>query len=138
MEYPIHILLLEDDESLVDMLQYVVDQLQLKITTAATIMEAKKAFQDNKDINLGMIDFNVPGSDNTYPDDLTEEGLPKLFKSRPEFDYFFITGEANLTLAKAKHWGAVDILRKPFTCEELQSVVEAISERKSICSLNSL
>jgi len=133
-----HILLLEDDTSLAEMLQFVVDELNLQITTVETVDEAREAFVNNSSINLGVIDYNVPGSESAYDDKSHTGYLPELFSSRPNFDYLFITGDTELSLKKAKEYGAIDILRKPFSCEDLQKVIEGILQRKELCESNAL
>lgn len=62
------------------MLQYV-DELGMKDTTVTTYQETVDAFDKNTDINLGIIDFNVPGSKNAYPAYFVQDPILISFSS---------------------------------------------------------
>lgn len=129
----LEILIIEDEEGLCDMAEFVASDLGCRVKKAYNLKEASAIIDQDDQIHLGLFDYHLPDS---RPDSGWNLEFLEKIRSRKNFEFLFVTGDMALTLEKAKEMGAADILFKPFTCEELQSLVVAYIQRKrqSICS----
>ena len=125
----LEILIIEDEEGLCDMAEFVAADLGCKVQKAYTLREATAIFANNPKIHLGLFDYHLPDSN---PDKGWDQEFLKAIEGKRDFEFLFVTGDMGMSLERAKELGAVDILFKPFTCEELQSLIVSFIQRKRL------
>ncbi len=115
------ILVVDDDESLREFLEILLQKEGYRVVTAATGEEALERL-DEEDVSLVISDIRMPGMDGV--------SLLKAIKGRwPEIPVVLITAFASMDSAvDAMKEGAWDYLTKPFRIEELREILERALE----------
>jgi len=121
---PKHILLVEDDIGMQEVLRDILVDEGFKITTAEN---GKKALTEleNKNFDLVLTDLKMPQMDGM-------EFLEYIEKEHPATKVIVITayGEKD-TYNKAKYLGAFEFLSKSIRVEELKKVINGVINRKN-------
>jgi len=124
-QIPPHILLMEDEDSLAKGLQMVLTDEGYTVDWAPTGKSALNKF-NQKPFDLLMADLRLPDIDGM-------EVLKQVKKRWPETVVVVITGYASISSAvDAMKIGAFDYLAKPFTDDEIKSVVEGALKEKQV------
>ncbi|MBC87237.1 MAG: hypothetical protein CL677_08670 [Bdellovibrionaceae bacterium] len=133
--YAAEILILEDDDDIREMYVEAFEDLGCKVHECSSIEQALLKFNANKKIILGFVDYYTPGFITGYAEG--EGRLAQAFKAREYFEFYFVTGSADLTEEQAQKIGAKGILRKPLPLEKLENVVqtEILKKKQIIASL---
>ena len=122
-QMPPHILLMEDEHSLAKGLQMVLTDEGYAVDWAPTGKSALDKF-NQKPFDLLMADLRLPDIDGM-------EVIKQVKKRWPETVVVVITGYASIASAvDAMKIGAFDYLAKPFTDDEIKSVVEGALKEK--------
>ncbi len=111
------VLVVEDDEASFEFLKIMLERIGLKVMLATDGKKAIKYCQDNKDINLVLMDINMPIM-NGYL------ATKEIKKFRPELKIiaqtaFAIVGDRE----KALEAGCDDYISKPIDLQELQNLI---------------
>ena len=125
----IQILVLEDEEDLCDMAEFAITELNCFVHKANSINQALELLEKFPKIKFGIFDFHLPDSENAFKE--IEGSFLNYIKKIEHFEFVFATGDYGLTSSQAKELGAVDIIHKPFTLEELQTITKSIVQRKN-------
>ena len=116
-EDPIHILVLDDEESLRWVIGKTLNQPDYRVHFAASAEEAVGVMATHP-VAFALVDVNLPGA----------SGLSFLERQRevnPDLLVAIITGEGTMdTAISAMKMGAFDYLTKPFDIEEIESLTE--------------
>jgi CheY-like chemotaxis protein len=105
-------LVIDDDASLRDVLTFALEDL-FQVSTAATGAEGLAQLQDDS-IPLVLLDLHLPDLDGF-------EVLQRIMSLDPQIAVVILTGDAEPTLiARAKQYGAVDVLSKPWDIDILR------------------
>ena len=117
------ILIVEDQESVRDLLKTFLEQRGYTVLAAQDGEEAKCLFYDYpNDIDLLVTDVVLPGMDGS--------GVARLFlERRPTTQVLFISGFGEEVLPDA----SAAFLRKPFHLEELATTVRGLLQNRSGC-----
>jgi DNA-binding response OmpR family regulator len=113
------ILVVEDDDSVSDLIKTVLEEEGFSVIVAPTAEKAKELIAIEKP-TLAMIDIILPGQGGM---DL----ILDLHAQYPDFGIILTSGKIDMTKSTFKvlahQFGVVSILPKPFTIEELLSTV---------------
>ena len=116
-----HILLVDDEEMLVDMMQKVLKQLGYTVTAHTNSTEAFKAFLDSpQSYNLLITDLNMP--------DMTGIGLSKAIKAeRKDIPIILCTGFNNrINNEKIEKLGIEAFMIKPIAMDQLADTIRKV------------
>jgi FixJ family two-component response regulator len=120
-----HILIVDDEDSILIMLSDYFSSLTYPITTTTTAEEALKILNDDKLIALIITDIDLPGISGI-------ELLKIVRETKPEIPVAIITGLRTLDSAiSAIKNGAYDYITKPFELGEVRKVVEKVLRYRS-------
>ncbi|MEM7233068.1 MAG: sigma-54 dependent transcriptional regulator [Planctomycetota bacterium] len=121
------ILVADDEESMRDMLQIVLESEGHRVLTATNGLEALEAFRERRDeINLVIQDLKMPELDGL-------ELLGHFRDEAPELPVVVITAFSSWDNAvDAMRVGAYDYIRKPFDTESIRLVVGRAIERQRL------
>ena len=123
MADPVSILIVDDDETILSLLEEVFStDHSLRITT---LSDSEKAFNllDRADFDLIITDLMMPKIDGL-------KLLAKAVRVKPEALVVIITGYASLeTTLRAIHGGVYDYITKPFRIEEFRLLVHNAADR---------
>ncbi|HEX7926145.1 MAG TPA: sigma-54 dependent transcriptional regulator, partial [bacterium] len=118
---PIHILVLDDEESIRWVIRKAFAQSPYALTFAQSAEEAAEIVK-RQPIDFALVDINLPGDD----------GLTFLEKQKslhPELLIAVITGEGTMhNTVTAMKLGAFDFLTKPFDIEEIESLFKRAAQ----------
>lgn len=119
------ILILDDESSLRSALFRVLDKKGFNVITANRIEEAKAFVQGDHQIDLAVVDLNLPDGNGL-------DFMEYIRSQFPNCEVIILTGHASIDSAvKATQKGAFHFLTKPFNLEELLSLVEkALTHKK--------
>ena len=119
-----HILIVDDEPELCDVLKKVLCKEGYRVLTATT-GEKALALLKKEAIQLLLLDLKMPGMDGL-------EVLKKIHQgfTKPAPQVVILTAHSSLSSAReAMELGAIDYLTKPFDLDEVKAVVkEALSE----------
>jgi DNA-binding NtrC family response regulator len=119
---PLHLLIVDDDESLRTTLAQRFTKLGMVVTTAASAEEALTAAAQGRP-DVALLDLHLPGMDGI-------ELLAKLKAEQPEVEALVLTAHSSLeTAVEAMKRGAYDYLTKPFRLSDLEVHVEKAYEK---------
>ena len=119
-DFMIKILVVEDDASVSELVQTVLEGDGYSVITSPSAEKAKQILQTEKP-ELAMIDIILPGQGGL---DL----ILDLHASNPDLGIIITSGKIDMTITTFKvlahQFGVISILPKPFTVEELLSTVK--------------
>lgn len=126
------VLLIDDETSLLKLIQMSLQNSDTTITTAETAKRGLELFLQET-FDIAVCDIGLPDLDGL-------EVLKKLKNSRPEIPVVMITAHGSISSAlQAMKTGAYDYVQKPFEPEELKIVLErALHEKKMSSDLQRL
>ena len=117
-----NILLIEDNESILKGLVYLLEQERFKVTTAMTIKDSKNLLESNNIYNLIILDISLP--------DGSGFDLCKYIKSNYNIPIIFLTAkDEEQDVVQGFDLGADDYIIKPFRTRELISRANNILRR---------
>lgn len=120
-----HILIIDDEDSILAMLSDYFTSLEYPVSTAMNAEDALEIIRDTKKIALIITDIDLPGISGI---DL----LGIVRETRPEIPVVIITGLRTLDSAiSAIKNGAYDYITKPFELGEVRKVVEKVLRYRS-------
>lgn len=122
-----HILLLEDDKSLIDGLEYSLKKKEFTVDTARTVGEARKLLASNS-YDLLLLDVTLPdGSGFTLCEEVRKTGstVPIIFLTAADEEVHIIRGLDS---------GGDDYITKPFKLGELCSRIRALLRRSTLAN----
>ncbi len=117
-----HILLVEDNISIIKGLTYSFKKNNLLLTSKTTIKDAKK-YLDNNEVDLVILDISLPDGSgfNLYTNIINKLNIPTIFlTAKDEED----------DIVKGLDIGAEDYITKPFSIKELLARVNKVLNRK--------
>src|SRR2546425_160508 len=111
------ILLIDDDESIIDVCEVALRQAGYEVSSGSTGEEAVQAIE-SKAFDLVLTDLNLPGS-------VDGGGVVRAVKARhPSTEVVILTGAPTLrTAIETLKGGASDYVIKPFSAEHLKATV---------------
>jgi DNA-binding response OmpR family regulator len=122
-----NILLVEDDKSLANTLEYYLTNEGFKITISSGVKEAKKEI-NNQNINLVILDINLP--------DGSGYDFCAYLRKHKDIPIIFLTAlDEEENVVKGLDLGADDYIIKPFRAKELVSRIKSLLRRtnKIVC-----
>jgi PAS domain S-box-containing protein len=120
-----HILLVDDEESIVYAGKIVLERLGYKVTALKSSSEALEIFNKNPD------EFDLVITDQTMPAMTGAELASKMMLIRPAIPVILTTGYSELiTREKAKKLGIRDYIMKPFLARDLAKSIRRIMDRE--------
>lgn len=117
------ILLVEDEESIRIGLKYCLEQENFKVIECANGNEALTYFNTNNDIDLILLDINLP--------DINGFDLFEKLKSKIIPTIFLTANDLEVSIVKGLDMGADDYITKPFKTRELISRINSVLRRTS-------
>jgi len=122
MMQPFHVLLVDDDSLVRDMLKMALESLDVFVTVAENGLQAQKEILAGN-FRLVITDINMPGMNGA---DL----LRWLRQQRPHIEGIVITGrEISESVRQELKKGVIDFLFKPFPLDRLREAVKKSMER---------
>jgi len=116
-----HILLVEDDASLIDGLKYSLEKHNFKVDVAKTVLEALNIYEDHK-YNLLVLDLTLP--------DGTGFEICKKIRLTSNVPIIFLTAsDEEVNVVMGLDIGGDDYITKPFKLNELMSRINALLRR---------
>ena len=113
-----HILVVDDEQSMVEFLEYALQKEGYRVTCMQESPRALKLLDDEPDVDLVLSDLRMPDMD----------GLELLRACReldPDLPFVFMTAHASSeTAIEALKLGAFDYITKPFQVEELKNLIK--------------
>jgi len=121
---PYHVLVVDDEPSLTEMIRAYLQQGHLKVDTAPDGRRAQKMLEEKK-YDLVLSDIRMPRLDGM-------ELLQWIRSQRPATEVILMTGElpAGETVDEAKLHGATDFLAKPFSAAQMKAAIERCRQRR--------
>ena len=118
------ILIIEDDDAIGTGLKYYLEGEDFTVILAPTGSTALEAIQKEKDINLILLDINLP--------DVSGFDLFQKIKSIINIPIIFLTAnDLEVSIVRGLDMGADDYITKPFKARELTSRINAVLRRNS-------
>lgn len=116
------ILLVEDDESIRLGLRYYLEQEAYQVLESSTIAEARKTIEKDSEIDLILLDLNLPDGNGF--------DLFRAIKERHDIPVIFLTAnDLEVSIVMGLDMGADDYITKPFKARELISRMKAVLRR---------
>ena len=118
------ILRIEDDDAIGTGLKYYLEGEDFSVVLAPTGSTALETIQKEKDINLILLDINLP--------DVSGFDLFQKIKSIINIPIIFLTAnDLEVSIVRGLDMGADDYITKPFKARELTSRINAVLRRNS-------
>lgn len=118
------ILIIEDDDAIGTGLKYYLEGEGFTVILAPTGSTALETIQKEKDINLILLDINLP--------DVSGFDLFQKIKSIINIPIIFLTAnDLEVSIVRGLDMGADDYITKPFKARELTSRINAVLRRNS-------
>jgi len=121
-----HILLIDDEEDIVEMLQKMLTYFGYQITTESNSEEALKLFcaYPNR--------FDLVVTDQTMPKITGIELTQKISEIRPDIPVILCSGFSELiTEEKLKDIGVSEYIMKPIHCKELAGIIRKVLDERN-------
>jgi len=119
------VLIIDDEKNIRLTLSQCLELADYEVDTAVSGEHGLEKYA-NENYDLILLDMKMPNLDGM-------EVLRRVKKQNPGQDVIMITAFGTVeTAVEAMKLGAVDYLRKPFTPEEIRSIVKRVLERKGI------
>lgn len=128
----LEILIVEDEVDICDMTEYIARDMGCTVYKAHTAQAGLDLLKKHKGIRLGIFDYHL--SDGKSVSEWSS-GLGRGRELNQDLQYFLITGDLAVTNEKARELGAIGVIPKPATGEELQTLIAHFIRinRSSIC-----
>ena len=121
------IIIVDDDNSIAQMLKMVLEKLGYKVTALTDSLNALALFRETPD------DFDLVLTDMTMPDMSGDQLAKEILKINPEIPIIICTGfNENITQEKAIAIGVKGLLMKPVTSFELTRTIRTVLEEGSV------
>ena len=118
------ILIIEDDDAIGTGLKYYLEGEDFTVILAPTGSTALETIQKEKDINLILLDINLP--------DISGFDLFQKIKSIINIPIIFLTAnDLEVSIVRGLDMGADDYITKPFKARELTSRINAVLRRNN-------
>lgn len=125
MAEPAHILIVDDDPTIRDLLTEGLSESGYRCTTASDGLEGLARLRDNG-FELVVSDIDMPGLDGVGL-------LQEARKVRPDTEIIMLTGVVDVEIAiQSMRLGACDYLTKPFNLAEVRITVERALEKRRL------
>ena len=125
MSEPVKILVVDDEESMRDMLQIVLEKRGYRVVTAEDAQKALKLTRKHA-FSLIIQDVRMPGMDGL-------KLLELLKREQPDTPILIITAYSTWdTAQEAIRLGADDYIRKPFRTEQILATIQHLLEQKKL------
>jgi PAS domain S-box-containing protein len=119
------VLLVDDEESIKEMLTLSLERLGYKVTSFTSAMQALKKFQNSPN------EFDIVITDQTMPALPGDLFAIELLKIRPDIPIILCTGfSERINEEQAKKLGIKEYLQKPFTRRDLSQAIRNIFDKK--------
>ncbi len=119
-----HILVVDDEKYIVDLLKEMLDQLGYEVTARYSSLDALDAFRSNPQR------FNLILTDQTMPQMTGIELAREALGVRPDIPVVLCTGlSENITMERAEQKGLAALLMKPMSLRDLAETVHKILDR---------
>lgn len=111
------LLVIDDNESIAKLVKQMLDKFQYEIISGENAKECLETLEKNKDINMAILDFNLP--------DMNGIELTKVIKEKyPDIKVILTSGYSlNTYFREIYEAGACGFLNKPFKLKELLRVI---------------
>lgn len=120
-----HILIVDDEEMLVDLLQSILETLGYKVTARTSSFECLEAFRNNPE------SFDVVITDQTMPNITGVDLAKEMMKIRPDVPIIICTGfSEQINSNKAKYMGIKAFVMKPIIMREIAKTVREVLDKK--------
>ena len=120
----VKVLLVDDEREFVAILTQRLTRRNYSVTSAHSGQDALAQLEENKDIEVVILDVKMPGLDGI-------ETLKRIKKKWPLAEVIMLTGHSTLDSAtNAIKLGAYDYLLKPIDIEQLVPKIEKAARRK--------
>lgn len=129
-----HILLIEDTESIIKGLKYYFEKCNYNLTVKSTIKDSKELLSNNPKIDLIILDITLPDGNgfNLFETTIKKLNIPTIFlTAKDEED----------DIVKGLNIGAEDYITKPFSTKELLARINKIllrSKKSSIIKVKNI
>ncbi|UCF66109.1 MAG: sigma-54-dependent Fis family transcriptional regulator, partial [Acidobacteriota bacterium] len=126
---PIHLLLVDDDESFRDVLAVELERSGIEVEIAGDAETALNAV-DSRSFDVALIDLNLPRMDG-------QQLIRELKERCPATESIVLTGHGTVDSAvRTLKDGAYDFLTKPCNLDELEAVIRKAFEKRSLVMTN--
>ena len=107
-----HVLLIEDNESIVDGLKYSLEQEKYKVFSCINVADTVKFLEENKQVDIAIIDVSLPDGNgfDLYQNYIKEKNIPSIFLTARDTED---------DVVKGLELGVEDYMTKPFSTREL-------------------
>lgn len=123
MTHKANIIVVDDEESILELIQAALSRLGYRVTCAHDGRDAVKKISAEK-FDLAIMDIMMPGMDGIT-------ALGEIKKIDPEIEVIMATGHGTMgTAVQSMRKGAFDYLHKPFQPSQLISMVERALEKR--------
>ncbi len=118
-------LILDDEESIRELLKEMLENLNFKVDFTKTGEEAIKKFKENhkkqKKYDILIFDLTIPGAMGG------KEAIEEIIKIEPKAKVIVSSGYSNDTvMSNYKEYGFVEVLPKPYKFDELKEILERV------------
>jgi DNA-binding response OmpR family regulator len=111
-----HILVVDDEEALLDMMAVALEMMGYRATCAASLADASQLIQSHR--------FDLVLLDNHFPDGHGDSLVATLLKRWPGTNIVIVTAnDTDIHVHRAIALGAREVLNKPFGLDQLGAVV---------------
>lgn len=120
------VLVVDDDKSIRVTISQALESAGFTVVTAVDGQHALDKLAEETDYDVVLLDMKMPGLDGM-------EVLRKIKEMKPLMPVIMVTGYGTVeTAVEAMKLGAVDFIQKPFSPEEIRSIVKRVVERKKL------
>ena len=125
-----HVLVVDDEQSLVEFLTLLLEEEGHEVSTASSTREAREALAREDSFDLVLCDIYMPDGNGM-------ELLQAIKEERPEASVIMMTAYTSTKSAiEAMRLGAYDYLSKPFDVDEVKVLVQKALEKTRLVSEN--
>lgn len=120
------VLIVDDDNSLADLLRQFLEELRFNVEIASSGEEAISMIKDVGGIDIALVDFRLPGMDGL-------ETIKAISEFSPDTVTMVITGLPTLDSSiRAMRLGASDYILKPFKLDDIAVAVKRAMKKREI------
>jgi len=111
------ILIVDDDASIRKLCQRMLKRLDMEVLQADSGTRALEELESNEDIDAVLLDINLP-------DGMGTDWAEKIHQARPSTSVIYFTGASWAELAAGDPAQRTYFLKKPFTRDSIQTVLD--------------